>query len=234
MRTARVNNTRSLFQAVQHSLVTPPLQPAAIYMDGSRKALEARPLRCVRCVRPFHSRHRHCSSSTSATITIAQPTVSSLARIPSAKRAVVAAAAAGYLSIKNWSAATTLSSAVSDRYGAGPRSFGATFWNPGVETEKTAKKRRKNEQKWARYSHLKRVRVADLFVMDRYQYGSPYTWNRHGGGYAGTLSFITQNATGGGKSAYDRPGLSSDFCASSFSGLVASRGEQLPRGLRHG
>ena len=46
-------------------------------------------------------------------------------------------------------------------------SFGAACRNPGVETEKTAKKRRKNEQKWVRYSHLKRVRVADLFVMDR-------------------------------------------------------------------
>ena len=55
-----------------------------------------------------------------------------------------------------------------DRYGTGPRFFGATFWNPGVETEKTAKKRRKNEQKWARYGLTKRVRVADLFVMDRY------------------------------------------------------------------
>ena len=58
--------------------------------------------------------------------------------------------------------------AVLDRYGTGPLSFGATFWIPGAKTEKTAKKRRKNEQKWARYSHLKRVRVADLFVMDRY------------------------------------------------------------------
>ena len=60
----------------------------------------------------------------------------------------------GYLSIKNRSAATTLSPAVSDRYGAGPRSFGATFWIPGVKTERTAKKRRKNEQKWARYGLL--------------------------------------------------------------------------------
>ena len=67
-------------------------------MDGSRKALDARPLRCVRCVSPFHSRHRHCSSSTSATITIAQPTVSNLAMIPSVKRAVAAVAAAGYSS----------------------------------------------------------------------------------------------------------------------------------------
>ena len=57
---------------------------------------------------------------------------------------------------------------VLDRYGTAPRSFGATFWNPGFKTEKTAKKREKTGQKWARYSHLKRVRVADLFLMDRY------------------------------------------------------------------
>ena len=31
-----------------------------------------------------------------------------------------------------------------------------------------------------------------------YQYGSPYTWNRHGGGFANTLDFITKNASGGG------------------------------------
>ena len=62
-----------------------------------------------------------------------------------------------YLSIKNWSAATTLSSAVFGRYGTGPRSFGADFWNPGAKTEKTAKKRRKTEQKWARYG-LRRVK----------------------------------------------------------------------------
>ena len=55
-----------------------------------------------------------------------------------------------------------------DRYATDPRSFGAPFWIPGVKTERAAKKRRKNEQKWERYSHLKRVRVADLFVMDRY------------------------------------------------------------------
>ena len=73
-----------------------------------------------------------------------------------------------YLSTKNRSAATTLSSAVFDRYGTTPRSFGATFWNPGVKTEKTAKKREKTGQKWARYGLRKRVRVADLFVMDRY------------------------------------------------------------------
>eukprot|EP01045_Picozoa_sp_COSAG04_P004237 COSAG04_NODE_181_length_21260_cov_200.681820_12_plen_98_part_00 len=52
-----------------------------------------------------------------------------------------------YLSIKNWSAATTLSSAVFDRYATAPLSFGATFWNPGVKTEKTAKKTRKNGAK---------------------------------------------------------------------------------------
>ena len=62
--------------------------------------------------------------------------------------------------------------AVSDRYGTGPRCFGAACWIPGVKTEITAKKRRKTEQKWARYSHLKRVRVADLFLMDRYIEGT--------------------------------------------------------------
>ena len=56
-----------------------------------------------------------------------------------------------------------------DRCATDPLSFGATFWNPGVKTEKTAKKRRKNEQKWARYGLTKRVRVADLFLMDRYE-----------------------------------------------------------------
>ena len=55
-----------------------------------------------------------------------------------------------------------------DRYGTAPRSFGATFWNPGFKTEKTAKKREKTGEKWARYGLRKRVRVADLFVMDRY------------------------------------------------------------------
>ena len=58
--------------------------------------------------------------------------------------------------------------AVLDRYGTGPGSFGAAFWISDVKTEKTAKKRGKKSPKWARYSHLKRVRVADLFVMDRY------------------------------------------------------------------
>ena len=58
--------------------------------------------------------------------------------------------------------------AVFGRYGTTPRSFGATFWNPGFKTEKTAKKREKTGQKWARYGLRKRVRVADLFVMDRY------------------------------------------------------------------
>ena len=71
-------------------------------------------------------------------------------------------ASAPYLSTKNWSAATTLSSAVFDRYGTGPLSFGATFWNPGVKTEKTAKKREKTGQKWARYGLRKRVRAALL------------------------------------------------------------------------
>ena len=55
-----------------------------------------------------------------------------------------------------------------DRYGTGPLSFGTTFWIPRVKTERTAKKRRKNEQKWARYGLRKRVRVADPFLMDRY------------------------------------------------------------------
>ena len=55
-----------------------------------------------------------------------------------------------------------------DRCGTGPLSFGATFWIPGAKTERTAKKWRKDEQKWARNSHLKRVLVADLFLMDRY------------------------------------------------------------------
>ena len=58
--------------------------------------------------------------------------------------------------------------AVLDRYGTGPRSFGATFRILRVKTERTAKKRRKNEQKWARYGLTKRVRAADLFLMDRY------------------------------------------------------------------
>ena len=64
--------------------------------------------------------------------------------------------------------------AVFGRYGTGPRSFGAACWIPGVKTERTAKKRRKNEQKWARNSHLKRVRVADLFLMDRYYMHDPF------------------------------------------------------------
>jgi len=71
-----------------------------------------------------------------------------------------------YLSIKNRSAATTLCSAVSDRCGTAPRSFGATFWNPGVKTEKTAKKREKTGQKWARYGLRKRVRAALLCLTD--------------------------------------------------------------------
>ena len=58
--------------------------------------------------------------------------------------------------------------AVFGRYGTGPRSFGATFWNPGVKTEETAKKWRKNEQKWARNSLTKRVRAALLCLRNRY------------------------------------------------------------------
>ena len=59
-------------------------------------------------------------------------------------------------------AATTLLAAVLDRYATDPLSSGATFWNPGVTAEIAAKKRRKNEQKWARYGRLKRVRAALL------------------------------------------------------------------------
>ena len=59
-------------------------------------------------------------------------------------------------------AATTLVAAVFGRYGTDPRSSSATFWNPGVKVEKPAKKRRKNEQKWARYGLRKRVRAAVL------------------------------------------------------------------------
>ena len=59
-------------------------------------------------------------------------------------------------------AATTLLAAVLDRYAAGPGSFGAPLRIPGVKTEKTAKKRRKNEQTWARYGLRKRVRAAVL------------------------------------------------------------------------
>ena len=59
-------------------------------------------------------------------------------------------------------AATALLAAALDRYATDPLSSGATFWNPGVKTEKAAKKRRKNEQKWARYGRLKRVRAALL------------------------------------------------------------------------
>ena len=62
--------------------------------------------------------------------------------------------------------------AVLDRYATCLRSFGATFWNPGFKTEKTAKQREKTGQKWARYGLRKRVRVADLFLMDRYQFRS--------------------------------------------------------------
>ena len=65
-----------------------------------------------------------------------------------------------------------------DRYATGPRSSGATFWIPGVKTEKTAKKRRKNEQKWARYSHLKRVRAALLCLRNRYSSDDKLTINK--------------------------------------------------------
>ena len=58
--------------------------------------------------------------------------------------------------------------AVLDRYGTGPRCFGAACWIPGVKTERTAKKWGKKRQKWARYSHLKRVRAALLCLRNRY------------------------------------------------------------------
>ena len=35
-----------------------------------------------------------------------------------------------------------------------------------------------------------------------YQYGSPYTWARHGRGYASALQFITNDAAGGGVNSY--------------------------------
>ena len=73
-----------------------------------------------------------------------------------------------YLSTKNRSAATTLPPAVLDRYAAGPGSFGAPLRIPGVKTERTAKKRRKDEQKWARYGLRKRVRAAVLQVRGPY------------------------------------------------------------------
>ena len=76
-------------------------------------------------------------------------------------------AAFEYGSLLKRTAATTLLAAVFGRCGTAFRSFGATFWNPGFKTEKTAKKREKTGQKWARYGLRKRVRVADLFVMDR-------------------------------------------------------------------
>ena len=59
--------------------------------------------------------------------------------------------------------------AVLDRYGTGPGSFGATFRIPGVKTERTAKKRRKTELKWARYGLTKRVRAALLCLGNRYE-----------------------------------------------------------------
>ncbi len=57
----------------------------------------------------------------------------------------------GYSQHKFRTAATTLLATVLDRYATNPLSPGATFWIPGVKTEIAAKKRRKNEQKWARY-----------------------------------------------------------------------------------
>ena len=57
--------------------------------------------------------------------------------------------------------------AVFGRCGTGPRLFGAAFGIPGVETEKTAKERRKTEQKLARYGLLKECGFADLFLTDR-------------------------------------------------------------------
>ena len=63
-----------------------------------------------------------------------------------------------YLSTKNGSAATTLSSAVFDHYGTGT----GPLVSLGVKTERTAKKRRRSEQKWARYGLRKRVRAAVL------------------------------------------------------------------------
>ena len=50
--------------------------------------------------------------------------------------------------------------AVLDRYGTG-RVFWCHFWIPGVKTDKTAKKRRKNEQK-ARYG-LRNKKSAGCF-----------------------------------------------------------------------
>ena len=66
-------------------------------------------------------------------------------------------AAFEYGSLLKRTVATTLVAAVLDRYATGPLSFGATSWIHGAKTERTAKKRRKNEQKWARYGLTKRV-----------------------------------------------------------------------------
>ena len=54
------------------------------------------------------------------------------------------------LSLLERTAATTVVATVLDRCETGPLSFGAACWIPGVETERTAKERRKNEPKWAR------------------------------------------------------------------------------------
>ena len=62
-----------------------------------------------------------------------------------------AARALDYSQHKFRTAATTLLATVLDRCATDPLSPGATFWIPGVKTEIAAKKRRKNEQKWARY-----------------------------------------------------------------------------------
>ena len=59
-------------------------------------------------------------------------------------------------------AATTLVEAGVDRCATVPGSFIAALWIPGAKTEKVAKKWRKNERKWARYSRSKRVRAALL------------------------------------------------------------------------
>ena len=49
-----------------------------------------------------------------------------------------------------------------------PRSFGATFRISGAKTEKTAKERRKDEQKWARYGLRKRARAAVQWLRGPY------------------------------------------------------------------
>ena len=92
-----------------------------------------------------------------------------------------------------------------DRYATGPRSSGATFWIPGVKTEKTAKKRRKNEQKWARYSHLKRVRAALLWLRNRYECDAfdGTEVGRQLASSAGGMDVLRRYASG--KGWYERP-----------------------------